>query len=230
MCSTTRGPAIWPSLVTWPMRITAEPLRLAKRTSSWAQARTCPTVPGADSSVSDHSVWIESMTTSAGGASASRVARICARLVSVGDCDRGVVEAQALRAQTELGQGLFAGNVSHGIAFARERGSRLEHQRRLADARIAAHQRHRARHESAAHDAVEFGDTRHAARGVRGGAAQRLQRERGRLARPSRCRGSGRGFLGDAVPGAARVAASRPARRYRPAGLADECRARARQV
>src|ERR1700688_1786880 len=31
MCSTTRGPAIWPSLVTWPTRITAAPARLAKR-------------------------------------------------------------------------------------------------------------------------------------------------------------------------------------------------------
>src|SRR5262249_57562866 len=31
ICSTTRGPAIWPSFVTWPTRITAAPERLAKR-------------------------------------------------------------------------------------------------------------------------------------------------------------------------------------------------------
>ncbi len=49
MCSTTRGPAIWPSLVTWPTRITAAPVRLAKRMSSPAEPRTWVTVPGAAS-------------------------------------------------------------------------------------------------------------------------------------------------------------------------------------
>ena len=48
MCSTTRGPAIWPSLVTWPTKMTAVPVRLAKRMSSLAAPRTCVTVPGAD--------------------------------------------------------------------------------------------------------------------------------------------------------------------------------------
>src|SRR5215208_2564798 len=39
MCSTTRGPAIWPSLVTWPTRIMAAPERLAKRISACAEPR-----------------------------------------------------------------------------------------------------------------------------------------------------------------------------------------------
>ncbi len=67
MCSTTRGPAICPSLVTWPTRITAVPVVLAKRIRAWADERTCVTVPGADSTVSVHMVWIESMMVSAGG-------------------------------------------------------------------------------------------------------------------------------------------------------------------
>ncbi len=48
MCSSTRGPAIWPSLVTWPTSSTAVPLALAKRTSSAVHSRSCDTAPGAD--------------------------------------------------------------------------------------------------------------------------------------------------------------------------------------
>ena len=47
MCSTTLGPAIWPSLVTWPTRTTAAPRCLAKRTSACARPRTWVTEPGA---------------------------------------------------------------------------------------------------------------------------------------------------------------------------------------
>ena len=43
------------------------PVVLAKRISAWADERTCVTVPGADSTVSVHMVWIESMMVSAGG-------------------------------------------------------------------------------------------------------------------------------------------------------------------
>ncbi len=63
MCSTTRGPAIWPSLVTWPTRTMAGPPSLASRTSSAAQARTWVTEPGPASWASDHRVWMESMMT-----------------------------------------------------------------------------------------------------------------------------------------------------------------------
>ena len=59
ICSTTRGPAIWPSLVTWPTRMTAAPVRLAKRISSAAEPRTWVTVPGAASTLCVHMVWIE---------------------------------------------------------------------------------------------------------------------------------------------------------------------------
>ena len=48
MCSTTRGPAICPSLVTCPTSSSAAPLALAKRISACAEPRTWLTVPGAD--------------------------------------------------------------------------------------------------------------------------------------------------------------------------------------
>ena len=47
MCSSTRGPAMAPSLVTWPTSTSAKPRDLASRISSKLQARTWATVPGA---------------------------------------------------------------------------------------------------------------------------------------------------------------------------------------
>jgi hypothetical protein len=67
MCSTTRGPAIWPSLVTWPTSTTAVPRFLAKRTSSEVAARTWVTDPGPASCMSLHRVWIESTMTMSKG-------------------------------------------------------------------------------------------------------------------------------------------------------------------
>ena len=66
MCSSTRGPASAPSLVTWPIITTAMPCCLARRVSCAAQSRTCETEPGADCSSSLITVWIESTTTTAG--------------------------------------------------------------------------------------------------------------------------------------------------------------------
>src|SRR5207247_1060386 len=64
--SGTRGPASVPSLVTWPMRKQATPLAFARATSSAADSRTCPTLPGAEPRAPVWSVWIESTTTAAG--------------------------------------------------------------------------------------------------------------------------------------------------------------------
>ena len=66
MCSSTRGPAISPSFVTWPTSTTVMPRRLARPISSCAAPRTWLTVPGELSSVSRYIVWIESMTTTSG--------------------------------------------------------------------------------------------------------------------------------------------------------------------
>ena len=53
MCSSTRGPASAPSLVTWPTSTTAVPLALAKRVRCAAHSRTCATEPGAEVSWSE---------------------------------------------------------------------------------------------------------------------------------------------------------------------------------
>ena len=48
-CSSRRGPAIAPSLVTWPTMKTAQPVRLANSISACVQSRTCETLPAYDS-------------------------------------------------------------------------------------------------------------------------------------------------------------------------------------
>ena len=66
MCSSTRGPAICPSLVTWPTSRSAKPRRLATRISSCAErapARPCPARSPARRRTC---VWMESMTTRSG--------------------------------------------------------------------------------------------------------------------------------------------------------------------
>src|SRR6056297_3589926 len=56
MCSSTRGPARAPSLVTWPTSTTVQPVCLAYWTSLDAHSRTWATAPGADCNASLHSV------------------------------------------------------------------------------------------------------------------------------------------------------------------------------
>ena len=183
MCSTTRGPAIWPSLVTWPTRMIAAPERLAKRISACAEPRTCVTVPGADSTASVHMVWIESMTTRRGVLpSLERRDDVLDRGFGR-ELDRRLGEAEALGAQPHLRDRLLAGDVDHAVAGLRERGGRLDQQRRFADAGIAADQQHRAAHEAAAGDAVELGHAGGKARRVLRLAGERLEREHAALAR-----------------------------------------------
>ena len=68
-----------------------------------------------------------------------------------------VDEPQALRAQRDLLDRFLAGDVQ-GPARSADRGHRLQQQRRLADAGIAAEQDHAAGDEAAAQHAVEFLD------------------------------------------------------------------------
>ena len=82
ICSSTRGPASAPSLVTWPTRKIAVPLCLAKRTSNAALSRTWATPPGADCSCSVKMVWIESITITL-GFSTRAVAMMLSMQVSV---------------------------------------------------------------------------------------------------------------------------------------------------
>src|SRR6185295_1489245 len=82
MCSSTRGPAIAPSLVTCPISSSAVPARLAWRVSCAAHSRTCATEPGADWSVSDQTGWVESITATRGRAERALLGRLLARHVT----------------------------------------------------------------------------------------------------------------------------------------------------
>ena len=90
MCSSTRGPASAPSLVTWPTSTVAQPEVLATRVSCAAHSRTWATEPGAELSWSEYSVWIESTTQKAGD-SASSVARIFSSWISASTRTRAPV-------------------------------------------------------------------------------------------------------------------------------------------
>ena len=81
MCSSTRGPASAPSFVTWPTSTMHTPLDLAARVRCAAHSRTCATEPGAEVSWSEYTVWIESMTATAGCVTSS-VARILSSWIS----------------------------------------------------------------------------------------------------------------------------------------------------
>ena len=78
MCSSTRGPASAPSLVTWPTSTMVMPLALAARVRCAAHSRTCATEPGAEVSWSEYTVCIESITAML-GRTAESVARIFSR-------------------------------------------------------------------------------------------------------------------------------------------------------
>src|SRR6476661_9898011 len=65
-CSSVFGPAIEPSLVTCPTRMTAMPSPLARSIRRSVASRTWPTLPAAPSSSSIVAVWIESTTTRPG--------------------------------------------------------------------------------------------------------------------------------------------------------------------
>ena len=66
-CSSTRGPARAPSLVTWPTRMVAGPTRLGRRPPADGR-RPAPGPPtrATDSTSGSHTVWIESTTTTSG--------------------------------------------------------------------------------------------------------------------------------------------------------------------
>ena len=89
MCSSTRGPASAPSLVTWPTSTIQVPLALAARVRCAAHSRTCATEPGAELSWSEYTVWIESITATS-GLWACKVARIFSSWISASTrtCER----------------------------------------------------------------------------------------------------------------------------------------------
>ena len=226
MCSTTRGPAIWPSLVTWPTRMMAAPDRLGKADQRLRRAAHLRHRAGRGfDQVGPHGL---------DGIDDDQPRRLAFRQRGDDVLDRGfrrqldrrVAQAQPLGAQAHLGDRFLAGDIDRAVAGPRQRGGGLDQQRRFADAGIARHQQHRAAHEAAAGDAVEFGDAARQARGVMRLAGEPLEREQAALGGLAAGSGGPLGaFLGQRVPFAAGLAFALPAGRRRPAVLANEAEA-----
>ena len=231
MCSSTRGPAMAPSLVTWPTSTRAKPARLGQPDQLERRGAHLADVPGALSMASSHMVWMESITTMAASALGLQRGGDVAQVDGGGEFQRRVGEAEPAGAQAHLLDRFLAGDVEHAPAGAGERGGGLQQQGGLADARIAAEQHRRAGHQPAAEHPVELGDAGGGAR-RRGGVAGERRRSRAFSPRPASRAGEGGvgGFLGDGVPLAAGLAAPGPFRRDGAAGLADEAGDRARHV
>ena len=148
------------------------PVALAWRTRLAVDSRNCVTAPGAASTSATDMVWIESITRTSAPVSATR--RGCARRpVSATQLESCGADAEPARALGHLAHGFLAGRVQHGLVAGERRGA-LQQQRRLADAGLAADQRHRARDEAAAQHAVEL---REAGRHARFGLASRAARQ-----------------------------------------------------
>ena len=147
------------------------------------------------------------------------VAHRCCR----GEIDRRVGQPQAQRAQPHLIGRLLAADIDDRVPCARHVGRGLEQQGRLADARIAAHQRRRSRDQPAAQRAVELGNAgrdarRQLDRGIQPGKLDALPA--GLQVVPGRESG-GRGLFGKRVPLAAIGALALPAVGDAATGLTD---------
>ncbi len=114
----------------------------------------------ADSIASLHMVWIESMTTSFGASPEPERRNDVFDKRLRGDLHGRRGEAEAAGAKPHLSGQFFAGHIDDARAGSRHGGAGLDQKRRLADARLAADQRGRPRHEAAASDPVEFARSR----------------------------------------------------------------------
>jgi hypothetical protein len=144
-----------------------------------------------------------------------------------GEPHRPVGDTEPLGAQPHLIDRLLAGDVGSGAARAGECGGDLQQEGRFADPGVAADQDRRAGYETTAAHPVDLADPGFAARRAVGGAAQADEVERtaaargAALAQSLRRRGP-RHLLGEAVPGAASLAAPGPFRIDRATLLAGE--------
>ena len=139
-----------------------------------------------------------------------------------GHLDRRVPHPETGGAQADLIDRFLAADVRHLRPGARQRGRRLEHERGLADARIAADQDRRAVDQTAAEHAIELGDRGGQTRRSGRGARQPDQLEPLRRARAHALGHRRRRALrGERVPLAAGVAAPGPFGVNRAAALAD---------
>ncbi len=157
MCSSVLGPAMPPPLVTWPTTITAIPLSFAKRISSAGALPHLPDVAGrALERFGVHR--LDRIEHQHGGTNArgGLQHRLEAGLAEHADIAGGV--AQPVGPQPELLGRFLAAGIQHPATAGLQPRGGLEQQGRLADAGLAADQRHRARHDAAAEHEVEFGE------------------------------------------------------------------------
>ena len=164
------------------------------------------------------------MTTNFGASPEPSVATISSTKVWAASCTGASASPSRTARRRTCAVEFLARDVDDPPARPGDRGAGLDQERRFADARFAADQRRRARHESASRDPVEFGEAGDEARLGPGRARKVLERERpagrsppdGRAADAERRR-----FFDDRVPLAARFAFALPALGDGPAILAD---------
>ena len=187
-CSTARGPARSPSLVTCPTRRSGTPLDFARRVRRSTQARTWARLPAGCARSGSETDWSESTTTRAGRW------RPTAHLdrLDVGPLECEEVpghRAHPRRPPAHLCERLL-GRGEHDVdASGGDRREHLEQERGLADARRAEQEGDGAPDHAAPHDPVELAH----AGGQRAGPVGRdvTQRDGGRgvdgAVLPGRC-------------------------------------------
>ena len=213
MCSSTRGPASVPSLVTWPTRMTVVPRGLGHA------GQLCGAVAhlghrarrGAELVGVDGLDRVDHAPRQA--ISVSIAARIFSSWISACTRTGEAIEPEPPRAQRDLRAALLAGHVERRHLRVASASSRLQQQRALADARVAADQHHAAFDDAAAEHAVELflagGRAREVGRFDLGQGRHRLAL-RQRLEAVLRRRGAlGHGFF-QRVPGIAVRALAQP--------------------
>ncbi len=162
-CSSARGPASAPSLVTCPTSSVAMPVSFASRTSRCAPSRTCATEPAAPGESGSCTVWIESIASTSGRELLDvRAHRRQRRFRD--DEHIGLQGAEPVGAEPHLRGRLLAAHEQAPRARGGHRAERLEQQRALAHARLAADERHRAGDEPAVEHAIELRQPRGPAR------------------------------------------------------------------
>ena len=185
-CSSERGPAMAPSFVTWPTRSIATPDVLAAMVSAVVTARTWVTPPVTPSASVVDMVCTESITTRR----RPHLVDVAERRLQIrfgGQVDLVVGAAGAFGPQPDLAGRLLARQIQRAPAGLRPAMRDLEQQRRLADARIACEQRHRAWDQTSAENTVQFTDPGVEMPGVAG--VDRADRHRGRGRRDRAPRG-----------------------------------------
>ena len=156
-CSTARGPARSPSLVTWPTRRSGTPVDLAMRVRRSTQVRTWARLPAGWPSSGSETDWSESTTTRAGRCRSTAASIASTSGPSMARRFGGTGPMREARPRTWASDSSAEASMTSS-PVGRQGRQHLEEQRRLADAGRAEQQGDRAGHHAAAHDPVELAD------------------------------------------------------------------------